>query len=58
MYIENRGIIDYVLTGKNSYNEINNIDELGAKLTLETGVGNNTIIINSQKGVSIKVENG
>ncbi|WP_027630040.1 hypothetical protein [Ruminiclostridium cellobioparum] len=54
MYIENRGIIDYVLTGKNSHNEINNIDEVGAKLTLETGEGNNTIIINGQKGVSIK----
>ena len=45
MYIENRGTIDYVLTGKNSHNEINNYDEVGAKLTLETGEGNNTIII-------------
>ena len=54
MYIGNKGIIDYVLTGKYSQNEINNYDEVGAKLTLETGEGNSTIILNGQYGVSLR----
>ena len=56
MYIENRGTIGHVLTGKESENVINNFDEYGGKLTLQTGKGNKTIIINGEKGVSI--ENG
>jgi hypothetical protein len=54
MYIGNKGIIDYVLTGKYSQNEINNYDEVGGKLTLETGEGNSTIILNGQYGVSLR----
>ena len=54
MYIGNKGIIDYVLTGRYSQNEINNYDEVGGKLTLETGEGNSTIILNGQYGVSLR----
>jgi RHS repeat-associated protein len=55
IYIENRGTIDYVLTGSNSHNVI---DNEGGKLTLETGEGNESIIISGQKGVSILDGNG
>ena len=55
MYIENRGTIVNVLTGKNSRNTI---DNLGGHLTLETGEGNETIVINGQKGITHKDGNG
>ena len=55
MYIENRGTIEYVLTGSNSHNIIDND---GGKLTLETGKGNETIVVEGHKGVSISGGNG
>ena len=51
MYIENRGTIVNVLTGKNSRNTI---DNFGGHLTLETGEENETIVINGQKGITHK----
>ncbi|MHB8065697.1 MAG: hypothetical protein ACYDG2_24275, partial [Ruminiclostridium sp.] len=55
MYIENSDTIGYVLTGSNSHNII---DNEGGHLTLETGKGNESIIIAGQKGVSIQGGNG
>ncbi|MHB8065638.1 MAG: hypothetical protein ACYDG2_23970, partial [Ruminiclostridium sp.] len=55
MNIVNRGTIDYVLTGSESHNII---DNEGGHLALETGKGNESIIIAGQKGVSIQGGNG
>ena len=51
MNIVNRGTIDYVLTGSDSQNVI---DNEGGHLTLETGEENKTIVVSGQKGVAVK----
>ncbi len=51
MYIENRGTIGYVLTGRDSHNVI---DNEGGNLTLETGEGNETVLIGGHEGTIIK----
>ncbi len=55
MHIKNRGTINYVLTGKNSSNDI---DNEGGYLILETGEGNKTVVIAGQKGVTHRKGNG
>ena len=51
MNIVNRGTIDYVLTGSDSHNVI---DNEGGHLTLETGEGNETVIIGGHEGTILK----